>query len=93
MDFIPESLKPLWAWFIPQVKLVAKSKNEIEAELKKFPDWMKDQLDSQRLSTETLTVAMDIAIYFTEVFVRKFRSMKWGLVTKPKSYINVNKPV
>lgn len=93
LDFSPESLKPLWSWFILQVKMIPKSKKEIEDELRKYPKWMKDQLGTHRVSTETLAVGMDIAKYFAEVFIKNFSGVKWGLVTKPKSYVYVNRPV
>ena len=37
---------------------------------------------------------MDIAIYFAEVMIRNSEGkLHWGYVTKPKNYINVNRPV
>ena len=36
---------------------------------------------------------MDVAIYFAEYIVKHNPSIYWGYLTKPKSYIYVNRPV
>lgn len=93
LDFSEESLKLLWKWFIPRVKLVSKTTEEIGSELDKYPDWMKEYVSKEKLSMESLTLTMDIAIYFAEVFIRNFDEVKWGVITKPKSLVYVNRPV
>lgn len=47
----------------------------------------------KKLSIDTLTLSMDIAIYFAEVFIRNFSNIEWGFVTKPKTLAYVNRPV
>ena len=36
---------------------------------------------------------MDIAIYFAEIFIKNYDNLTWGLITKPKSLVYVNRPV
>lgn len=98
LDLSPESLKGLWQWFMPQVKLVPRSQQEIEEHLNQFPVWVRSEIlkdDSYKyeLSMETLTVAMDIAIYFAEVCVREFPGIKWALITRTKRHIDFHQPV
>lgn len=95
LDLSPQSLVKLWTWFIPRIETVIKSEDEIEAELKDLPEWMRDEIteDKKTLSVGTLCLAMDIAIYFGETFIKNFNNLDWGFVTKPKSLVYVNSPV
>ncbi|WP_156916221.1 hypothetical protein [Methanolobus tindarius] len=95
LDYTPESLIKLWKWFIPHVELVEKSPEELEREVQASPEWLKEEIknDTHRVNTVTLAIAMDIAMYYGEVFVKNFQSVKWGFITKPKTHVNVNKPV
>ena len=95
LDFSPESLKLLWAWFIPLIKTTIKTREEIETEVKNAPEWLRETIEAgkEKPSTETLAIAMDIAIYFAEVFTENFKQLKWGFIGKPKSLAYVNRPV
>lgn len=95
LDLSPQSLIFLWEWFLPNIEITLKDKEEIEREVQIAPDWLKEniQMDNKKLSLGTLTLLMDIAIYFGEVFVNNFDNIKWGYVTRPKSLAYVNKPV
>ncbi|WP_433958715.1 hypothetical protein [Cytobacillus horneckiae] len=95
LDFSPQSLINLWTWFIPRINTIIRSEEEIEEEIKKVPDWLKGKVpeDKQKLSVGSLSLAMDIAIYFGEVFIGNFDKLYWGFVTKPKSSASVNRPV
>jgi len=95
LDLSPQSLVYLWTWFIPRVVTITKSDEEIENELDKAPEWFKEKVleNKKKLTVGSLSLAMDIAIYFAEVFIHNFDKLYWGFVTKPKSLIYVNSPV
>jgi hypothetical protein len=95
LDLSPQSLVKLWSWFIPRIVTVTKSDEEIADELKKVPEWFNDKVieNKRKLSVGSLSLAMDIAIYFAEVFIHNFDKLYWGFVTKPKSLVYVNSPV
>lgn len=95
LDYTPESLIKLWKWFIPHVEVVEKSPDELDKELKDAPDLLKDKIstNTHKLSVITLAIAMDIAQYYGELFVKNFEKVEWGFITKPKTHTNVNKPV
>lgn len=95
LDLSPQSLIKLWEWFLPLMEIITKSDKEITEELKKVPNWLNDEIieNNKELSSGTLSIAMDIAIYFAEVFIRNFEKLEWGLITKPKSLAYVNSPV
>lgn len=95
LDLTPKSLILLWQWFIPQVSTVSKTQEELEAEMRKVPDWLKEEVarNTQKLSIGTLAIAMDIAIYFAEVFVNHYENVNWGLLLKPKNHAEYHQPV
>lgn len=95
LDFSPQSLVNLWSWFIPRIVTVTKSDEEIADELNQVPEWFKDKVfeNKMKLNIGSLSIAMDIAIYFAEVFIHNFDKLYWGFVTKPKSLVYVNSPV
>ena len=93
-DYSPESLIPLWRWYETIIVSEKKTEEEIKAEKMKMPEWLYSQISEEKISMNTLKFGMDIAIYFAEVMIRNSDGkLHWGYVTKPKNYINVNRPV
>jgi hypothetical protein len=93
LDYTPLSLINLWKWFIPKIKTVNLTKNELKEYLDKIPEWARGTMDNKKLSVETLAIAIDIAIYFAETVRKNKSNIQWGLITKPKSFYSVNKPI
>ena len=92
LDYSVESLRILWEWFIPQVITEPKTTAELEKEAKFLPGRKSRNLE--RLSIGTLAIAMDIAIYLAEVFIKTCKNVNWGLAkSRSKNYINYNRPV
>jgi len=92
LDYSVESLRIMWEWFIPQVTTEPKTTAELEKEAKILPGGKSRNLE--RLSIGTLAIAMDIAIYLAEVFIRTCKNVNWGLAkSRSKNYINYNRPV
>lgn len=89
------SLEPLWEWFSKRIKVRNRTEEEIDSALKGAPAWLRPTIiaDNRKLTTETLSVGMDIAIHFAEVMVANNPSIHWGYFTKPKSRVSVNEPV
>lgn len=92
-DYTPISFIDLWTWFETQICMVAKSDEEYQAELKKFPEWMHSSISKERLSVKTLALITDISFYFAETFIKCNPLIKWGYFTKPKNEVSVNMPV
>lgn len=95
LDLSPNSLKPMWKWFLKRVTFADKSPEKIREELESMSSCLSDTtgVNIKEPSKETQILAMDIAIYFGEVFVKHFEKISWGFVTKPRSLPYVNKPV
>ncbi len=96
LDLSEKSLIDIWSWFIPHVKTVQRSPEEMKNLLESIPDGLHSSIiqdQSFTLSKETKILVVDLAIYFAEVFTRNYPSISWGFLTKPKSLVYVNKPV
>lgn len=93
LDYSPESLIKLWQWYINNVEIEEKSDVLRKLEIEQYPEWVRINLSSQKISTGWMAVAMDIAIYFSEFFIKEHGTIKWGIISKPKSLAYINKPV
>lgn len=68
---------------------------EFKESLDAVPKWLHEYIvaGKYKLTTESLSIGMDVAIYLGEVFVHEFPQIYWGFFTKPKSRVSVNEPV
>lgn len=94
LDYTVESLIPLWDWFEDNIFSNPRTEEEVAEEMTGKPEWMRPWIaESQKIELITWAIAMDIAIYFGEVFRKNNSGIKWGHVTKPKSHVSYNRPV
>lgn len=93
LDLSVESLQKIWKWYISKVEIIEKTKEEMVSEKSKIPEWVSGHTVSHKISLGWMAIAMDVAIYFSECFVSKYSTIKWGFVSKPNSLAYVNKPV
>jgi hypothetical protein len=95
LDYSPESLKKLWAWFIPFCKRQKKRKEDIDTEKSSIPPHMRGDvlISEEELHFASFRIAIDIAFYFSEVFLKNNSNLHWGLCTKPKNNVHYHKPI
>jgi hypothetical protein len=91
LDFSPESLVPLWEWFVRREG----SRRDRGGEL---PAWYladPPELAAQRLSPATLRDVDAIGRYLGEVLLRNVEGAAWGIGKLPKrmKYVYQNRPV
>lgn len=95
LDLTPESLIDLWSWFVPLIRKVDKSQEEQEDELANLPDWviMEVMGDGLKFCDNTDAIIIDIGIYFGAVFLQQYNQLNWGVIHKPKNFVDVNQPI
>ncbi|WP_411342699.1 hypothetical protein ACE3MZ_13620 [Paenibacillus sp. WLX1005] len=91
-DMTPQSLVPLWNWLKMRINTVPYSPDETKQLQDTLPPWIFEDIQNWKLDTPTIALAVDVSIYFGEVFIKKYPSLKWGFMTKPKSYVYINRP-
>ena len=93
LDFSEKSLVKLWNWYIVNVEIHNKTKEEVENEKSKLLEWVSRNVSDQKISIGWMSIAMDIAIYFAVSFINAYSKIEWGFVSKPNRLAYVNKPV
>ncbi len=93
LDYSSESLIKLWQWYINNADIEEKFEEGESLEREKYPEWIQKNLSNKKISIGWMSIAMDIAIYFSECFIKDHGTIRWGFVSKPKSLAYINKPV
>jgi hypothetical protein len=89
-DRAPQSLLPLGEWFAGQVKTRPRTPEEI-AEIQaasSFPI----AIPEQELTNRTFSLAMDIGMYLSEVFLKTYPSLKWEQPLGGKRFVDYGQP-
>lgn len=92
-DMTPESLISLWSWLKKNIKTTLKSQDEMTELKNTLPSWIFEDVKDWKLDSSTLILAMDVSLYFAEVFLENYSHLYWSILSKPKSHADVNKPV
>ena len=87
LDFSPESLVPLWEWFLRR-----------EGGGGDVPAWYvpdPPEVAAERLSPATLRDVDAIGAYVAEIFLRNAEGAEWAIAKLPErmKYVHQNKPV
>jgi hypothetical protein len=92
-DCSPESLELLDDWFFTQVETRLRSQTEIEeAEVQnqsKFPI----KVPEDELTDKTFSMAMDIGMYLSQVFLKNHPTLQWSQEFKGKKSAYYGQPV
>lgn len=90
-DYTPASLDALGQWFAAQVETRKRTEGEID-EIKTESSFPID-IPSQELTNRTFSLAMDIGMYLSQVFLRNHRSLKWEQPFGNRKFIDYGQPV
>lgn len=92
LDFSPESLLPLGHLLKRILRIRKKTDAEMKVLVDSVPDWLKETVKSQDivLSEQSLSIAFDLAIYFSYVLMKADKRIKWKMYTKA-SKLNINR--
>jgi hypothetical protein len=90
-DYRPESLSPLGDWFSAQVQTRQRTPEEIEEKRthSKFPF----DVPPVDLTNRTFSLAMDIGMYLSEVFLKNHSDLRWSQPLGSKNHIDYGQPV
>ncbi|PDT79225.1 hypothetical protein [Bradyrhizobium sp. C9] len=88
-DGMPNSLNLLGQWFATQIAVRPRSKIEMRSIDAKFPI----DVPGEELTDRTLSLAMDIGMYLSQVFLKNHPSLKWEQPLANKKFIDYGQPV
>lgn len=87
------SLTIVGDWYQSHISVRPKTETELGAELKSFPSWMAPYVSSENLTDLTISLAIDLGIYFGCCLQKESPWLRWELLIKPKNSINYQQPV
>jgi hypothetical protein len=92
-DYSPLSLESLGAWFNGQVDTRFRSQEEINriADRSKFP--VPIPISERTLTDRTLSLTIDIGMYFGQAFVKNHPSVKWEHYLPGRRFADYGQPV
>jgi hypothetical protein len=90
-DYSPESLEPLGEWFFAQVETRPRTSEEIDAiqNQSKFPI----NIPGEDLTNKTFSLAMDIGMYVSQVFLKHHPALEWSHPFGNKKSVDYGQPV
>jgi hypothetical protein len=86
-----ESLSTLGAWYVSQIEAEPKTAAEIAKELASLPYPI--EVARTRPTARTVSIAMDVGMYFGTVIVETVPGTQWDLVMKSRSFIDYGRPI
>jgi hypothetical protein len=94
-NYSPESLDSLGEWFVAQIESRDLDEGEIKDTLSNAPKWFSQiEYPKQKLTNRTFSIAFDVGMYISQVFIRNARSIKWKCMkTVSKNNIHYGQPV
>lgn len=90
-DFTPESLGLLGEWFAAQVAMRPRTKDEIQ-EIKWNSAYPID-VPGEELTNRTFSLAMDVGMYLSQVFLKKHPTLRWDQPFGNKKFVDYGQPV
>lgn len=94
-DYRPESLDKLGEWFVCQVAKRKRTEEETKKIYAKAPDWFKAvEINDWELTNRTFSIAIDIGMYVSQVFLKNNPGLSWEHTTKgSKKWVDYGQPV
>jgi hypothetical protein len=90
-DETPASLEALGKWFAEQANVRARTDQELKRinEQLVFPI----AVPGEELTTQTFSLAMDIGMYLSQVFLKNHKTLRWDQPLGNKAFIDYGQPV
>lgn len=90
-DFTPASLDQLGEWFTTQVETRLRTKDELE-EIRDR-SFISIDIPTEELTNRTFSLAMDVGMYLSQVFLKTHPTLQWEQQTGNKKYADYGQPV
>jgi len=78
LDSTPESLVPVWEYFLAHITTEAKPESDLAA----APEWVRNDVSAVTFAPETKRRIIWVSFYFAEVVQRQFPKVKWGIAKR-----------
>jgi hypothetical protein len=90
-DCSPDSLPTLGDWFLGQVETRSRTQEEIDSALGQLR--ISIPVSEEELTNRTFSLAMDIGMYVSQVFLKNHSSLEWAQPMGNKKLVDYGPPV
>ena len=90
-DLTPASLELLGSWFVTQAETRPRTQDEIQEieSRSSFPI----EIPGEDLTNRTFSLAMDVGMYLSQVFLKSHSSVRWDQIFSNKKEVDYGQPV
>ncbi len=93
-DYSPDSLSDLGDWFATNIQTRHRTMEEKDEIYQNAPGWFRQvEIKNEELNNRTFSLAIDIGIYLSQVFLKNNSSISWHLYKGSNKDINYGQPV
>jgi hypothetical protein len=83
LDYSFDSLSPLGNWFGNNIETASLTEDALIEKKERYPAWLHDYISSDTFTLETVSLIMDVGIYFAETLRHRNPILKWALLQLP----------
>ena len=93
LDYSPDSLIPVWRWFLKTARMEKTPKENLEKMIEGAKIFGESFINWEQFTIATQFIMKDIAMYIGQSYVLNYPQLRWYYYTKPKNEINAKQPV
>jgi len=93
LDYSPDSLIPVWRWFLKIARIEKTPKDEVAEMERKVGHLGEHWIIRERLTVVSQFILRDIGMYLGETFIKTYISIHWDFFMKPKNEVSAKRPV
>lgn len=90
-DYSPASLDRLGEWFANKIETRNRTKDEVQTIESRLVFPM--EIPGEELTNHTFSLAIDIGMYFSQVLLKNYPSLKWELPVHDKKFADYGQPL
>jgi hypothetical protein len=92
IEFVPSALQAINDWFLRHIETREPTESERRDD-ERVLQWRTDHAGARRLTAQTESLIVDIAIFLGELIIRAVPHLRWTLVTTPISDVSYQRTV
>lgn len=93
LNYQPESLLPVWQWFLKTAKTERTSKEVYKSMISQIKLFGEDYVPPRQFTVATQFILRDVGIYLAQCLLSNYPQLRWYYFTKPKSNVSAKRPL
>jgi hypothetical protein len=93
LNYSPESLFPVWRWFLKTARMEKTPEEELEKMKEAVRIFGESFINREQFTVATKFIIRDIGMYVGQTYIMTYPQLYWHYRTKPRNSINLNQPL